>query len=91
MYMGRPSLICRECEPWPVRIPRLDVGDTVGLMQIVGCQSWEKSWRFRRQRQGTWIGHLGCSSKSLAESKTIRSYKDRVLIRYTSAANLIQY
>ena len=27
---GRPCLICGKCEPWPVRIPRPDVGNTVG-------------------------------------------------------------
>jgi hypothetical protein len=57
VYIGRPSFICGESEPWPVRIPRQDVGDTVGpdtddLLTIVGEIMAPRSGR--------------CSSKSLA-------------------------
>lgn len=69
--MGRPSLICGVSEPWPVRIPRVDVWRyiQVGPIQMI-VDRGRNHGGFERRLDS------GCSPKNLVEFKTIQYCKD---------------
>lgn len=53
MYMDVLASYVESVGHGPCAFPdRMWAIQYIGPIQIIGCRSWEKSWRFRRQRQG---------------------------------------